>query len=489
MGGFRPLDGHWRLCWPILLGLGLCRAWFIGCSAFVRVSAGQTVLPSMLGYGCFVIGSCLCIVTAWLAPHLLDTMTSGKLMMLAVAAGVVGTTSLCLGATGSGTVYTVAGIAAIGASAGVLETVWTFSLVSRRSAAMYLDILGVMVVSSVFDLSLELLPVPLFLLLALTLIMASGVCFYVNEGHLRSERHVETSRNNGPASSHTQLGSQHVGGVRLLERIVVVSLAYCVVHIVAVPTGNIDIFGVSSLFVRSMTNLLVTMALAVLFILRRQTYAVMLFRLVLPVTVLGLIMQSFVAPGLGGVSFVILCAGNKMYDILSIILLSECILKFRLDVSQAFVFTGLLVSARSCGNLIGMALGRLADNSSVSFVTADGLVLAMILVTVICFFWLLSERTLFDRLNDESRIGVEGPHETIGPSAAVIDSLAEKCGLTSREHEVLALLARGKNRQAIMKELSISKGTAHAHISHVYQKTGTHSQQELISLVETASGS
>jgi HD-GYP domain-containing protein (c-di-GMP phosphodiesterase class II) len=46
-------------------------------------------------------------------------------------------------------------------------------------------------------------------------------------------------------------------------------------------------------------------------------------------------------------------------------------------------------------------------------------------------------------------------------------------GLTSREIEVLRLLARGQSRKQIAKALAISPHTADHHIRHIYEKIGT----------------
>ncbi|MCR5583392.1 MAG: LuxR C-terminal-related transcriptional regulator [Eggerthellaceae bacterium] len=56
--------------------------------------------------------------------------------------------------------------------------------------------------------------------------------------------------------------------------------------------------------------------------------------------------------------------------------------------------------------------------------------------------------------------------------------------LTPREVEVLQLLARGRNKRHISKELGVSEETIKTHIGNVYRKTMVHSQQELIDLVE-----
>lgn len=63
-------------------------------------------------------------------------------------------------------------------------------------------------------------------------------------------------------------------------------------------------------------------------------------------------------------------------------------------------------------------------------------------------------------------------------------AIAAQYGLSSRQSEVLIMLAKGRNADYITKKLVISSHTAKAHIYNIYQKTGVHSRQELMDLVE-----
>jgi DNA-binding CsgD family transcriptional regulator len=62
--------------------------------------------------------------------------------------------------------------------------------------------------------------------------------------------------------------------------------------------------------------------------------------------------------------------------------------------------------------------------------------------------------------------------------------MARSCGLTQRESEVFLLLAKGRNRAYISEDLVISDETVKTHIKNIYRKTGVHSQQEMIDLIE-----
>jgi DNA-binding CsgD family transcriptional regulator len=66
------------------------------------------------------------------------------------------------------------------------------------------------------------------------------------------------------------------------------------------------------------------------------------------------------------------------------------------------------------------------------------------------------------------------------------DSIAERGTLTKREIEVFHLLVKGRNAEYISNKMFISMATAKTHIYHIYAKLGVNSQQELISLVDTA---
>ena len=62
--------------------------------------------------------------------------------------------------------------------------------------------------------------------------------------------------------------------------------------------------------------------------------------------------------------------------------------------------------------------------------------------------------------------------------------MARAFGLTEREGEVFALLARGRDVGYIEQALFISRNTVNTHRKNLYRKLGIHTQQELLSLIE-----
>ncbi|WP_080802375.1 helix-turn-helix transcriptional regulator [Arabiibacter massiliensis] len=57
---------------------------------------------------------------------------------------------------------------------------------------------------------------------------------------------------------------------------------------------------------------------------------------------------------------------------------------------------------------------------------------------------------------------------------------ADRCGLTPRERDVLALMLEGKDNQNIASALTLSLGTVKAHVHNIYRKADVSSRQQLL---------
>jgi DNA-binding CsgD family transcriptional regulator len=65
-----------------------------------------------------------------------------------------------------------------------------------------------------------------------------------------------------------------------------------------------------------------------------------------------------------------------------------------------------------------------------------------------------------------------------------LETLAQQSGLTAREREILRIWARGHTSAYVEQNLHISKNTVKTHLTHIYNKTGAGSREELLSLLE-----
>lgn len=76
--------------------------------------------------------------------------------------------------------------------------------------------------------------------------------------------------------------------------------------------------------------------------------------------------------------------------------------------------------------------------------------------------------------------------------ASMVQSINEQCarvagcfGLTEREGVVLGYLVRGWSLQMIAEEENLARSTIKTHVTHIYQKLGVHTREELVLVVES----
>ena len=95
------------------------------------------------------------------------------------------------------------------------------------------------------------------------------------------------------------------------------------------------------------------------------------------------------------------------------------------------------------------------------------------------------------RAEGKKRRNRPSPSEDFG---TIRDRLSKQCfdlmdrfGLSSRETEVMELIARGHGVATIAEKLVISENTVRTHSKHIYTKLDIHSRQELLDLLESLS--
>lgn len=183
---------------------------------------------------------------------------------------------------------------------------------------------------------------------------------------------------------------------------------------------------------------------------------------------------------LSNIAFVLISVGFSCYDMSNWCALYEVSQKENpaliYGVGRAVMCFGLLV-----GQLIYQVLMEVLPKRT------DVQATFLFLILCIFFFCLvLSNMGLFKiREKAEASAKNKGSESMRTDMEAACRVIAEKCGLTPRETEVLDLLARGRNVDYIQEALVISRYTARSHVYHIYQKLDVHSHQELIDVVES----
>ena len=154
---------------------------------------------------------------------------------------------------------------------------------------------------------------------------------------------------------------------------------------------------------------------------------------------------------------------------------------------------------------VGTDVGAIAGHTTNDLVGTNSdaamLIAEVVLFAFVAFLWLGFRRFSFsDTIRGVVGVGgkvVEHTVAEVTPVASVVEpelqersieeqctELGSACGLTERETEIFAMLARGRNGQFVMDHYVVSRNTVKSHVKHIYAKLGVHSQQELIDLME-----
>lgn len=142
------------------------------------------------------------------------------------------------------------------------------------------------------------------------------------------------------------------------------------------------------------------------------------------------------------------------------------------------------------GITVGVTLWLIPNDLLASLLGGDKLLQDLLVIAVLAglvLYTLLTRRSfVFDTAIEGIAPDVAAPQVEV----QYVDSLASRCeqattrySLTSREADVMTLLAHGNTATRIQEELGISYNTVKYHVKNVYAKMGVHSQQELIDLL------
>ena len=176
------------------------------------------------------------------------------------------------------------------------------------------------------------------------------------------------------------------------------------------------------------------------------------------------------------VSTVLVNSGFMLFEYLLMVALSDCASRSTSSATLLFAGTRAVVTGSVlAGMLVSNALFGVV--AQVGGVAQSVVVLVSVALLALAGIWLLHERNL-----NRFFWGEGAPAESSLKQQC--DLLAQKAGLTNREAEVLELWAQGRSVPYIQETLVISASTVSTHTRHIYQKTGVHSRQELLDLLD-----
>ncbi|MGV8084378.1 MAG: response regulator transcription factor [Coriobacteriia bacterium] len=175
-------------------------------------------------------------------------------------------------------------------------------------------------------------------------------------------------------------------------------------------------------------------------------------------------------------------SGLYFYEILGWVVLTMVSLKPGMNATSVFAWGRLCACLSTVvGMLIGYALsatGNLSQGASGIFMVAA------IFSCVIASVLLLNEHAAFDLLGDGAQGLESADAEKLGVWRSKCAEIVRVYELSSREAEILLLLAKGRSIPFIGEELFLAESTVKSHTKHIYRKLQVHSRQELLNLIE-----
>lgn len=218
---------------------------------------------------------------------------------------------------------------------------------------------------------------------------------------------------------------------------------------------------------------------------RRETFKFSsIWKLAMPLMLVSLVPFGLFVPQGSWISDFCAVSSYMLYTILIVVILSN--LSYRYGVCALWLF-GIERAVRLVSVQAGLGASAFmpaADPQHLGALVPVTALIAIIIIVVTTFFF--SERQLSspwgvllkgaagqdpEAYLEKNRIGMK------------CRELAKQYELTTREEEILLLLALKKKPAAIEAELYVAKSTAKTHIKHIYQKLNVHSRQELFDLV------
>lgn len=198
-----------------------------------------------------------------------------------------------------------------------------------------------------------------------------------------------------------------------------------------------------------------------------------LYQILFPLTATAFLLLPLLE---GGFRQVVLSLVFLVFSVTSSLMVVSCARTARNQSLPPVLVYGLFAGIVYASSLVGSVVGLLVG-------AGRGVGLAELSVVALVAVYLLSLAMVAPHVKRARRsTDVPTANDLVAAGCA---TAVERYGLSPREADVLELLARGRDVPYIAEELVISKNTVRSHTKNIFAKTGVHSRQELIDLVES----
>ena len=463
------------------------------------VEAGHPMAEGAISQYGFTIAACLIIALALIYRRRPDFRISRQ-RGLVITASVVTALSMSLlfgGDAASSPWHEAVLFALYQSGAAILIVIWFETILSLGSRRVGLVFLGSVLFYALMNAALLLIRQDIMFLIDIILPLASGGLLLYRQGREASGEGEEADAAGNRTFSQNHLmamprGQKVSASFSLRLSFLILAMLFCCRFAFGFANGewlhlqNSPDFSLGT----QLSNLGGTLVAALFLVLMlekcwNQSSAILMAS-ALTAALLGCLLCSAISmPKSAMCGLARLAFGQKI--ILRLALLSPFILDARnppitlciaMAVAMAALGLFLMASAALGGTLLAVLAG---------IAVLIQVVLQLLLVIVLTGNSSETAENVERRISASSFNGAASPSlvpalERNNTQAAI--AVAEQCGLTQRETEVLLLLANRYNAQAVAELLVISEATAKTHMRKIYAKLGVHTQKELIASIE-----
>ncbi|WP_143412171.1 helix-turn-helix domain-containing protein [Arabiibacter massiliensis] len=283
------------------------------------------------------------------------------------------------------------------------------------------------------------------------------------------------------SAASTSVASVEVQEGQKIPKILLLTIiAACVMEGVVAAVDYSEMDDVSKIVVFSLAYIVAAGLIYVVVLRSRSNYNNAIFRVCFPVMAAGVSLFVFEGAFALNVGTFIFLVGRQLF---AATILALVVYLIRYLGSDYYLLSVSAVVGAMLGSCVGLALYGFLGQTAPPAILPPTFLVYLLLGVLLVAIYLMSASNLKTRWG---MVAIDDSEEKVGltfEQSCLI--LAEKWGLTKRESEIVALMVKGRDKQAIAEKLYISEGTVKVHARNIYQKMGIHSKQELIDLVES----
>ncbi|MEG0374154.1 MAG: LuxR family transcriptional regulator [Raoultibacter sp.] len=476
----------------VIAGFGLCRAWIVSC-----LSASVVSYDMRTDWVFLLAGAASAALIAMMMTRFVGSLPRMHERLTDIMTGLIIASIVCVPSATwlDSPTLLLLGLIAGGAGSGLLQVIWGerfaaqnlyFSLTCAPAAAI---VTGITLAMSSSDNQIVFVALPVFSMLLLVLECKRCKIEWktgLPEGVVEEDIEETTVHSDGYDKPRARM---HLDKDTTKLMISIMVFSFLIRMFDAFPIVGADPF---ALFGGSGSFGLVVVGgifLAISFFLKDRMNVSFVYRLSLPIMIAGLIAIALLFEQRDPLSILLIGIGYELFDILTWILFGEIARKngkastsYVFGLGVAYTFTGM-----AAGYILSTVLSPLIADGTLQI---GSVALMSILCLVVIAFMVLPESVIgsimsIKRTSKKTEKVEEA--EPTGPEITLEEKccgIAQECGLTPREEEVLTFLARGRTLSIVARDLHIAKNTARTHIEKIYQKTEIHKQQDLIDYIE-----